>query len=266
VSSPEVRPLRGIAPYVGGKRHLAASLVEIIDRTPHVTYVEPFVGMGGVFFRRHNRPKVEVVNDLSMDVATLFRVLQRQYLPFVEMLRWQITTRSEFERLVATNPDTLTDLERAARFFYLQKTAFGAKVVGRNFGVSPGERGAFDVTRIIPELEAYHERLAGVVVEHLPYAECVARYDRPGTLFFLDPPYLGSEHYYGRGLFGRADFEVLKDLLRGLKGRFLMTVNDCPETRRIFAQFPLRSRSLSYSVHGQGRPKRVRELIISSKG
>lgn len=73
-SSP-VAPLKGIAPYVGGKRHLAAQIVAAIERVPHTAYVEPFVGMGGVFFRRRARPRVEVINDASADVATLFRVL-----------------------------------------------------------------------------------------------------------------------------------------------------------------------------------------------
>ena len=74
--------------------------------------------------------------NLSRDVATFFRVLQRHYLPFVEMLRWKITMRSEFERLCRMDPDTLTDLERSARFYYLQRTAFGGKVDGRTFGAS----------------------------------------------------------------------------------------------------------------------------------
>ncbi len=70
-----VKPLRGIAPYVGGKRVLAGHLVGLIEKVPHVTYVEPFVGMGGVLFRRRHRAKLEVVNDLSGDVAksALFR-------------------------------------------------------------------------------------------------------------------------------------------------------------------------------------------------
>lgn len=263
-SSP-VAPLKGIAPYVGGKRHLAAQIVAAIERVPHTAYVEPFVGMGGVFFRRRARPRVEVINDASADVATLFRVLQRHYLAFVEMLRWQLTTRAEFERQVATDPSTLTDLERAARFFYLQKTAFGGKVSGRNFGVSPGESAAFDVTRVVPELEAYHERLAGVVIEKLHWEDAIRRYDRPGTLFFLDPPYWGSEHYYGRGLFERSDYERLAAVLEGLKGTFLMTLNDHPKVREIYVRNSLKKLSVTYTVHGNGRPKRAAELLISPK-
>ncbi len=262
-----VRSLKGIAPYVGGKRLLASSLVDLIERTPHTTYVEPFAGMGGVFFRRRLRAKAEAINDFSTDVATLFRVLQRHYLAFVEMLRWQLTTRAEFERLVNTDPSTLTDLERAARFFYLQKTAFGGKVTGRNFGVSPAERASFDVTRIIPELEAYHERLAGVVIERLPYAEVLAKYDREGTLFFLDPPYIGSEHYYGREMFGAQDHATLAELLAGLKGRFILTINDCRRARQLYGRFRVRSKSLRYGLSRDiaAKQRRVRELIVQGR-
>lgn len=261
-----VEPLKGIAPYVGGKRVLAPRIINIIERTKHETYAEPFVGMGGVFFRRRYCPKAEAVNDVSSDVATLFRILQRHYLAFLEMLRWQLTTRAEFERLVSTNADTLTDLERAARFFYLQITAFGGKVAGRNFGIDPAHRGAFDVTRLVPLLEAYHERLAGVVIERLPYAEFIARYDRPGTLFYLDPPYFGSEHYYGKGVFGAPDFARLEELLRTLKGHFIMTLNDAPEIRKLFgSRYRVQVAKLTYTVHGRGVAKPVRELIISSR-
>jgi DNA adenine methylase len=76
-----------------------------------------------------------VINDWSDDVATFFRILQRHYVPFMDMLRWQITSRAGFDRLRRQDPSTLTDLERAARFLYLQRLAFGGKVAGRNFGV-----------------------------------------------------------------------------------------------------------------------------------
>ena len=132
----QVRPVRPVAPYLGGKRALASRLVARIDALPHSLYAEPFVGMGGVFFRRSRRPKAEVINDLSRDVTNLFRLLQRHYQQLLDVLKWQLCSRAEFNRLMTTPADTLTDLERAARFLYLQRTGFGGKVVGRNFGVS----------------------------------------------------------------------------------------------------------------------------------
>jgi DNA adenine methylase len=159
-----VAPVRPVAGYVGGKRGLSKRLAAMIEATPHETYAEPFVGMGGVFLRRASRPRAEVINDWSRDVATFFRILQRHYVAFLEMLRFQLTTRAEFDRLSATDPATLTDLERAARFLYLQRAAFGGKVVGRNFAMTRDGRGVrFDVTRLTPMLEDLHGRLAGVL-------------------------------------------------------------------------------------------------------
>ncbi|HVB63076.1 MAG TPA: DNA adenine methylase [Nitrolancea sp.] len=260
----EVAPLAGAAPYYGGKKLLAARIIARIEKIPHLCYAEPFLGMGGVFFRRRKAPPAEVINDGSRDVATFFRVLQRHYLAFIEMLRWQITTRSEFQRLVATNPDTLTDLERAARFFYLQRTGFGGKVVGRTFGTSALRGGAFDISRIVPHLEDLHSRLAGVTIECLPYSEFIARYDRPSTLFYLDPPYVGMEKLYEGG-FTREDFGRLEAQLSSIQGRFIMSLNDSAEVRRLFAKFRLATVETTYTAGGPSHVKRVTELLISSR-
>lgn len=263
-----VAPTRPVAGYIGGKRNLSRRLVERIATIPHEIYAEPFVGMGGVFFRRTARPRAEAINDWSMDVATFFRILQRHYVAFMDMLRFQLTTRAGFERLLQTDPATLTDLERAARFLYLQRTAFGGKVVGRNFGVDPAGPARFDVTKLGPMLEAVHERLAPVTIERLPWAEFIRRYDRPTTLFYLDPPYYGCEKDYGddtgQPLFERSQFEEMAGLLGSLSGRFILSLNDRPEVRAIFAGFPMEEVEVTYSVGGMAKSTRAGELIISS--
>ncbi|EGD58406.1 Adenine specific DNA methyltransferase, D12 class [Novosphingobium nitrogenifigens DSM 19370] len=259
-----VDPVRPPAPYIGGKRALAKRLVERINAVPHETYAEVFVGMGGVFFRRDHRPRAEVINDWSEDVATFFRVLQRHYLPFLEMLRWQITSRAGFEKLLAMPADSLTDLERSARFLYLQRLAFGGKVRSRNFGVSPGAGARFDVTKLGPMIEAVHERLSRVVIERLPWSTFLDRYDRPGTLFYLDPPYYGCERDYGDDLFTRDEFEAMAARLARLKGRFILSLNDHPEVRRIFAPFAIEGVGVRYTVGGQEKAQNAREVIISN--
>jgi DNA adenine methylase len=261
-----VEPVSPLAGYVGGKRRLAALLTDRIARIPHAVYAEPFVGMGGVFFRRAARPKVEAVNDRSRDVATLFRILQRHYQAFLDMLKWQVASRAEFERLLAVDAETLTDLERAARFLYLQKLAFGGKVTGRSFGMAVSHPARFDLTRLVPMLEAVHERLGGVYIDCLGWQDFIDRWDRPGTLFFLDPPYWGSEDYYGAGAFPRPEFEVLARRLSRLRGQFVLTLNDVPDVRRLFSWATIEPVSLNYSVSGIATP--AREVIVSppSKG
>lgn len=128
------------APYIGGKRNLSRRLARMIDAHPCRTYAEPFVGMGGVFLKRTRKSECEVINDISEDVANFFRILQRHYIAFMDMLRFQLTTRAGFERLIKVDPATQTDLERAARFLYLQRLAFGGKVVGGTSESRPGSR------------------------------------------------------------------------------------------------------------------------------
>lgn len=259
-----VDPVKPVAPYIGGKRNLAKRLVARINAVDHTTYAEVFVGMGGVFLRRDHRPKTEVINDWSEDVATFFRVLQHHYVAFLDMLRFQITSRAGFERLMRQDPSTLTDLHRSARFLYLQRCAFGGKVAGRNFGVVPSGPARFDVTKVGPLIEAVHERLAGVVIERLPWSDFIARYDRPGTLFYLDPPYYGCEGDYGQALFDRGQFALMAEQLRGISGRFILSLNDHPDVREIFAGFTIEAEDVRYSVGGMNRSKLAGEVIISN--
>lgn len=258
-----VRPVSPPAAYIGGKKQLAQRLASIIEQIPHKLYAEPFIGMGGVFFRRQLIPRSEVINDISGDVITLFRILQRHYPQFMETLKFQITSRKEFERLTNCDPSTLTDLERAARFLYLQRLAFGGKVTGRNFGVDTTGPARFNINRLGPVLEDVHERLSGVVIENLNWSNFIDRYDRPETLFYLDPPYYGCEKDYGVGVFSRDQFGEIAAKLSDIKGRFLVSLNDTPEVREIFSAFNIMSVGLTYTLHG-GAGTNVGEVIITN--
>lgn len=111
-------------------------------------------------------------------------------------------------------------------------------------------------------LEAAHERLTGVWIECLPWRKFIGRWDRPGTLFYLDPPYWGSEHYYGRGLFEREEFEALSGALKGLRGRFVLTLNDVPEVRQLFRWAKVKAVPVTYTLQGKGGRQAAKELII----
>ncbi len=178
------------------------------------------------------------------------------------MLKCQVCSRADFERLVKVDPATLTDLERAARFLFLQRTSFGGPMMRQSFGIAFDNPARFDLTKLVPMLEEVHERLCGVVIEQLPFADCIRRYDsRPGTLFYLDPPYWGCTDDYGKDIFSPADFGHLRDLLEGLQGHFILSLNNTPEVRQIFAGFAMEEVSLNYRVSGKATP--ARELIIS---
>lgn len=260
-----IKPVRPAAGYIGGKRNLAQRICAIIEQIDHDGYAEPFVGMGGIFLRRRVRPRVEAINDISGDVATFFRVLQEHYPYFIDMLRWRISSRAEFERLRGLDPARLTDLQRVARFLYLQRLAFGGKVEGRNFGVDKAQGARFDIGKLEPMLADIHERLAGVTIEQLPFDQFIARYDRPGMLFYCDPPYWGCEDDYGKAVFAPADFERLAQAIRAARGKSVISINETPEIREIFAdlhQVPIETTYSISSAHGGAKP--AGELLISN--
>ena len=260
----KTNPVQPVAAYIGGKRGLAKTIVPIIRQIPHTTYAEAFVGMGGIFLRRDAKPKAEVINDYNADVANFFRVLQRHFEMFLHELRYKLASRAEFNRLMDSPPHTLTDVEKAARFLYLQRLAFGGKIVGKSFGVSRSMPSRFDMTRLQAMLEDVFERLSGVVIEQLDYKEFITRYDDKDTLFYLDPPYYTNEGDYGKELFNRDEFAKMAALLKGIKGKFILSLNDRAEVRKIFAGFNFMEVQTTYTMAGANNAKRVGELLISN--
>ena len=121
----------------------------------------------------------------------------------------------------------------------------------------------FSSKRVIPQIQALHERLSNVYIECLPYAEFIKRYNRVDTLFYLDPPYWNCENDYGKGTFCKADFDELAKLLKGIKGKFILSINDVPEIRQIFKAFYIKEVQTTYTV-GTQSGKQAAELLISN--
>ena len=121
-----------------------------------------------------------------------------------------------------TRPETLTDIQRAARFFYLQQNAFGGKVDGQTFGTATTAPPGLNLLRLEENLSAAHLRLAGAYIENLPWQKCLEMYDRPHTLFYMDPPYWETEGY-GVG-FGFEQYEDMAARIRQLQGRAIISL------------------------------------------
>lgn len=249
-----------IIPWIGGKRRLASQIMATF--TDHTCYVEPFAGAAAIFFAKEP-VKVEVLNDINGDLVNLYRVVQHHLDEFVRQFRWALSSRQLFEWAKATAPTTLTDIQRAARFFFLQKQAFGGKVDGQTFGTATTAPARLNLLRIEESLSEAHLRLNGVVVEHLPWADVVTRYDRPHTLFFMDPPYWGTAGYGVE--FGLEQYARMADLMRSMKGRAVVTVNDIPAMREAFAGMPMNRVAIRYTVGAlANRRSESGELIIRS--
>lgn len=247
-----------LAGWMGGKCQLSHRIVEMLPA--HTCYCEPFAGAAWVLFRKPES-RVEVINDINRELVTFYRVVQHHLEEFVRYFKWVLVSRDEFERLKRVEPDTLTDIQRAARFYYIQQSCFGGRLTGPTFGYAAVRAPKLNLLRIEEQLSAAHLRLARTYVECLPYHEVIKRYDKPETVFYIDPPYWDCEGYYGKGIFSREDFAVLAGLLAGIKGKFILSLNDTPGVRETFAGFTFETAEVNYTC-SNGRNIKSPELLI----
>lgn len=247
-------------PYLGGKSKLAKTIVPMFPE--HNTYVEVFAGAANIFFKKEPS-KVEILNDINIEIVTLYRVAQAHLEEFIRFFKWALVSRDEFQRMLQSPPETLTDIQRAVRFYYIQKCCFGGKVYKPTFGYSKVTPPRLNLLRIEEDLSAAHLRLSRALIECLPYTDILKRYDSPDTLFYLDPPYYNCENDYGKDIFSKGDFMTIAEILRSIKGKFILSLNDTPEVRKIFGCFNLTQAEVRYTI-SKDHKDIFKELIIKN--
>ena len=246
-----------IVPWIGGKRRLAKHILPLFPA--HTCYVEPFCGAAALYFLK-TPSKIEVINDINGELVNLYRVVKHHLEEFVRQFKWALVSRQIYKWLQDTPEETLTDIQRAARFYYLQKQAFGGKVADHTFGTSTTSAPRFNLLRIEEELSMAHLRLSRTLIEHLDWHQCIERYDRPHTLFYCDPPYWGTDGY---GVdFTIGNYVHMAELAGRIKGTMIISVNDIPEMRQAFNGLNMQSVDISYNLKVTGKPSPKKELVI----
>lgn len=246
-----------IIPWMGGKRRLAEKILPFFPQ--HKCYVEPFAGGAALFFLRGHPADSEVLNDVNGELVNLYRVVQNHLEEFVRQFKWALTSREVFKWQQITRPEVLTDIQRAARFYYLQHNAFGGRVSGQNFGTATTSGPGLNLLRLEEQLSAAHLRLSGAFIERLPWQDCVTRYDRDHTLFYADPPYWQTEGY---GVpFEFAEYEAMARAFASIKGKAIISINDHPDIRKAFAEYHLEETTLNHTVGG-GSGSQAKELLL----
>jgi len=246
--------------YVGGKSKLSQTIINAIPE--HITYCEVFCGAAWVFFRKEPS-KYEVINDLDSDLIAFYRVLQNHMEEFLKQFKWLLCSREVFDDWKdQQKAGGLTDIQRAARYYYLQRHSFGGHVKDRTFSVSVAGNPKINLLRLEEEMSGAYLRLTQVVIENLKWQEMIKRYDRPETFFYLDPPYWKAQ-YYKHNMTKLEDYHEMAEILGAVKGKFILSINDLPEIRDVFKQFNIKPVILKYSV-SKGNMTEGKELLITN--
>lgn len=242
--------------WIGGKKLLRKKILEQFP-TDYKRYVEVFGGAGWVLFAEERKGKEEIFNDANSELINLHRCvkyhpneLQRE-LEFLRLSREVFLDAKEQIQVRG-----LTDIQRAARFFILIKESYGSKM--STFGVK-----IRDVQANIEYITEVSKRLNKVVIENLDFEKLILNYDKEETFFYLDPPYFGTEKYYSVG-FSKEDHKRLRELLGNIKGKFLLSYNDCKEIEEMYTGYEIirteRFNNLTTTTGG----KKYKEFLIKN--
>lgn len=249
--------------YFGGKSRLASSILPTIPK--HNKYCEVFAGGAWIFFRKEPS-KFEAINDINNELINFYKCLQnhkdellRCILDLPISRHWFQVLKYEYSFI-----KSLTDIQRASRFYYLMYNNYGAQIGNMNFTVNSTQSYEARRKRIISRINEASQRLENTVIENLHFINCIEKYNSEDTFLFIDPPYYGIEDAYGKNIFERTDYDIMAELLRNTKSKFLITLNNTPEVKKIFRNFIIKEYHLKYTANHGYNNDTNNELLISN--
>lgn len=258
-------------------------------------FVDVFGGSGSVLLGHPEPRPFEVYNDFDKNLVNLFRCMKDRTMATIREIGFcNLNSREDFnaikkffendiyafdDRYIDEESDltrlTLPplqakelqeirtciikdhDVRRAAMFLKLLRYSYSSSC--KSFASQP-----FDIRKLFGLIKELEGRMANVVVENQDFETLIKHYDRPDTFFYADPPYFSTEDMYAVG-FDWDDHVRLRDTLSNIKGKFLLSYNDCPEIRELYQDFSLFDFSRTHSMAQRYEAgKEFKELLIGN--
>ncbi|MFW6435951.1 MAG: DNA adenine methylase [Halovenus sp.] len=222
-----------VFPWPGGKGRRSDWIIERMP--PHDTYVEVFGGSAAILYnkpRSHN----EVYNDVNDDLVQFFEVLRDRPDDLAAWVRNVPYARRLYSRWAEAFVDGYRPddpIERAGRFWCLRYMQFAAKPYEKSgFKVRNYWNPARTFDNAKDRLQELADRFKAVTIENRDFERILEGYDaawddsdEPDVLFYLDPPYMGTEHYYSLEF----DHDRFVEALADVDGRWMCSYSDLPD-------------------------------------
>lgn len=243
--------------WVGGKSLLANKI--IAEFPDHKSFIEVFAGALNILHRKE-RSKIEIVNDIYGELINLHLTIKRKPKSLSFYLNEMLISRSLFSLIKQKKIEGRNDIERAAHYYYLTSLSFGS--MGNNFTMPKRK----SPKNIYKSFDLWHERLKGVCIENMDFQKLIKTYDAQDALFYLDPPYWGTENYYEgskHGGFALKEHKRLYLSLKNIKGKFVLSYNDCEAIRDLYKNHNIKTINTTYGLCSSKRLE-AKELLIKN--
>jgi DNA adenine methylase len=241
-------------------------------------YVEPFLGSGAVFFfvRKNYKPRKKILADVNGELIAAFKAVRDEPLELMELLERHREKHSEehYYEVRNTPPSALSELEKAARFIYLNKTCFNGLYRVNGGGRFNVPMGSYKNPRVFDEktiLEA-SKLLQGAALEAAPFEKSCAQAES-GDFVYIDPPYHPSSKTasftdYAVGGFGEEEQEALQHEFERLDSRgclVMLSNSDTAFIRELYGGFSQKTVKARRAINcnGAGRGE-VSELVVTN--
>ena len=248
--------MNSIIGWVGGKNRLKKIIADYIPKDIN-SYIEPFGGAGWVLVYKDKWSDTEVYNDLDERLVNMFRQIKYNPQKLIDELLSYPIDKETFEYF-KSNPGNI-DVEKGARFIYLRSVSWGSQVY--TFSIQKTFRGFEPKAK---NIELLSKRLKDVIIENESYEQILDKYDDNNSFFYIDPPYTDRKIYK---LAKNFNHQELKDRLNKIKGRFLLSYNDCIEIRELYNDFNIicvdRHNTLPRKHKGK-KLNKYKELLIAN--
>ena len=217
--------------YFGGKHYIRYDLIEMFP--DHDTYVEVFGGGASVLCAKPPSAH-EIYNDIDSGLVNFFRVIQNKELIEQEgglLDRLSLTPRSRemYYDYRASWNDSDDPVEKAYRFFIVARQGFSGIFASSGWSVTKTKKGRRAWLNAIENLPQVADRLLNADIENIDFRHCLELYDAPGTLFYLDPPYVPStrsDGEYQHEMTEADHVDLLKIITNGIQGKVILSGYD----------------------------------------
>jgi DNA adenine methylase len=257
--------------WAGSKRKLLAKLIPYWSVTNR-RYVEPFAGSAALFFEL--APRRAVLGDINSDLIATYGTIVAHPRAVYEAITDLKPSRTRYHRLRNIAPGSLSSIDQAARFLYLNRYCFNGlyrtNLHGRfNVPFAPKGAGSFPCWE---DFKAAAQQLSLATLVNEDFEKVIKRYVRSRDFVYLDPPYAVANRrvfrQYGPQMFGLSDLERLADALHAINAlgaQFLLSYADCPEAAAMFTTWERRKVYTQRNISGFAKHRRIAtEILVSN--
>lgn len=258
--------------WAGGKSRLISQYHKYFPKN-YQNYHEPFLGGGAIFF--YLQPHQAILTDINDELINTYCCVKNDVEKLIQLLqKHKQNHNQDYYYDVRSHPEG-TDIEKAARFIYLNKTCFNGLYRVNAQGKFNVPAGKYKNPSVCQEeiLRLASKALAQAEIKKADFTEVLNHAHSSDDFVFFDPPYYPLSNTsnftaYSSSSFGEMQQRQLREVFEKLAQRgvkIILSNSDCEFIRQLYSSFPIHDISAIRSINSNAKKRgNVNEVLVTS--